>query len=365
MIDENFGNLGALYRKVGMSPQADLISSRVDSAKKIYENVDNGVLVPLLRGAFGIAKQTELKFIEDVLVADDPDYSTNGDGPEAQLVATALLRRALEEGGDFSAEFALGVVVTSFGGIRSTIDDELLAFANKVLAEHRTSIKGPPVKITNKAKPNLAAELDGMKPYVESGQFREAFPGLRKLVEGNATYAHSVGSHLVTQLQALADNQRRLTEQMEVHWWVLGAWSIEQDTPFSEVSPVEAGVRAGMDLARLSTASSYGLFASPALIDQVLGRAVASRVTSLKEVAVSGPREWRAAWSQGLLQKPELMSLLPVSAGVCLALDSDEQPDWEPRYMRHMQIDASSALSVRDASVQMYLEQLLLRALSS
>lgn len=364
-MDENFSRLGTLYRKVGMSPQADLISNRVDSAKRIYENVESDNLVPLLRGAFGIAKQAELKFIDDVMVADDSNYSPGEEGREAQLIATALLGRALAEESDFSAHFALGIVVASFGGVRLTIDDELLGFANKVLVEHRTSRKVLPHKITNKTKPNWTADFEGMQQFVDSGQFRESFPGLKKMLEGSATYAHAVGSHLVSQLQALADNQKRLVEQMEVHWWVLGAWSIEQDTPFSELPAVEAGMRAGMDLARLSTASKYGLFASPALINQVLGGSVADTATSLKEVALSGSQEWRMKWSQGLLQKPELMSLLPISGAVCLALDSDEQPDWEPRYMRQLQIEASSAFSVRDAAVQLYLEQLLLRELAS
>lgn len=365
MTDENFSRLGALYRKVGISPQADLVSSRTNSAKKIYENVDDDSLVPLLRGAFGIAKPTELKFIDDVLVADDSNYSPGEEGRETQLIATALLGRALAEEGDFAARFALGVAVASFGGVRFTVDDELHGLASRVLVEYRTSRKAPPDKITGRVKPNLTADFEGMQPLVDNDQFREAFPTLKKLLEGNATYAHTVGSHLAKQLQALADSQRRLAEQMEVHWWVLGAWSMEQDIPFSDLPAVEAGMRAGIDLARLSTASKYGLFAAPALMNQVLGSPAAGVPTSLKELALAGSREWRRKWSQGLLQKPELMSLLPISGAVCLALDSDEQPDWEPRYIRQVQIDASSVLSVRDAANQLYLEKLLFRELAS
>lgn len=363
MTEQNFGSMAALYKKIGMNPQGELVSSRITSAKKIYEDVENKDLVPLLRSALGIAKQPELTFIDDVLVADDITYVSGGEGKELQLLATALLRRALSEEGGFACLFALGIVVSSFGGVRSTLDEDLVAAASRLLSERRVVNKTLPEKFTTKTKPNWAAEFEGMQPYVDSAQFREAFPSIRKIIEGTNNYAHNVGSHLAAQLQAISDRQRRLTEQMEVHWWVLGAWSLEDNKPFSEFSKLEGCVRVGIELARLSTASSYGLFAAPALIQQVLGDEVAKSETTIREIAVSGSREWRMAWTKGLMQAPELMSVLPITAGVCLALDSDDQPDWEPRYARQLQIEASSVLSVRDASLQIYHEQLLLREL--
>lgn len=365
MTEPNFGNMAALYKKIGMNPQGELVSSRIASAEKIYGSVESKHLVSLLRGALGIAKQPELMFMDDVLAADDTTYVSGGEGKELQLLATALLRRALSDEEDFACLFALGIVVSSFGGVRPTLDEDLVAAASRLLTERRVATKVLPEKFTNKAKPNLAADFEGMQPYVDNGQFREAFPTLKKIIEGTNSYAHNVGSHLVTQLQAIANGQRRLTEQMEVHWWVLGAWSLDENKPFSEFSKLEGCVRVGIELARLSTASSYGLFAAPALIQQVLGDEVAKSETAVKEIAVSGSREWRMGWTKGLMQAPELMSVLPITAGVCLALDSDDESDWEPRYARQLQVEASTVLSVRDASLQVYHEQLLLRELQS
>lgn len=359
MTEEAYSRLGPLYHKIGMSPSQDLVAGRIASAKKIYEQIDEDSLVPLLRGVFGLAKGDELDFIHDALAADDPLYAS--DGREAQLISSALLRRVLEEGDNYSSLAALGVAVASCGGLRSAIDDDLVAHAQRIISARRLSRKSLPDKITYKTKPNWSADFEALQPFVDGGQFREAYPGLRKLLEGSATYSQSTGSHIVSQVQALLESQKHLAEQMEVHWWVLGAWSIEAESPFSKMPAPEAGMRAGMDLATLSTASKFGLFSAPALIAQALGEAVGDTETSLKELALSGARDWRSTWSRSLLEKAELMSLLPVSGAVCLAIDSDEQPDWEPRYARQLQIDAASALSVRDAAVQLYLEQLFRR----
>lgn len=365
MSDENFGGLGSLYRKIGMNPAPDLIQSRIESSKKIYAEVELESLAPLLRGAFGIAKKAELSFISDTISADDPSYSSEDGCREIELLSAGILRRALSEGGEFSAKFALGIVVASFGSVRSTMDESLVASAERVLLEYRTTKRPLPEKVANKARPNWAADFESMQAMADASQFKESFPVLKKLLEGGPAYTSTFGASLVGQLNALLENQRLLMEQMNVHWWVLGAWNIDGDVPFSEFQPAESGLRAGMDLASLTTASGVGLFAAPALLRRALGGAVSEVETNLKELAVCGSREWREKWSGGLLQKPEIMSLLPICGAACLAIDSDEQPDWEPRYQRQFQINASSPIGVVDAANQIYLEQLLLREVLS
>lgn len=365
MTEDAFNRLGTLYQNIGMSPSSELVSGRIASARKIYDQLDDKSLIPLLRGVFGLAKQGELAFIENALLADDPLYSLAGGDRETQLISAALLHNALQGNDDYSSQVALGLVVASFGGLRSAIDDDLVTQAQRTLSVRRASRKNLPGKITHKSKPNWNGEFDALQPFVENDQFREAYPGIRKLLEGSTTYSQAVSSHIASQVQGLLDNQKHLVEQMEIHWWVLGAWNIETESPFAEMPAPEAGMRAGMDLVTLSTASRFGLFASPALINQVLGESVSAQVTSLKELALSGAREWRSGWSQSLLESAELMSLLPISAAACLALDSDEQPDWEPRYLRQLQIEVASVISIREAANQLYLEQLFYRDVES
>lgn len=153
-----------------------------------------------------------------------------------------------------------------------------------------------------------------------------------------------------------------------MQWWVVGKASHDLLRPFADIPPFEAAARAAKELASMiSEKRPAGPFAAPALLERVLESDSKLRLAAHPfDVAMTGiPREARAGI---FLTKPSTSiapGAFPIMLGAEYSIDSDDAPDWKPRFARTAHVDATVELTPVEFAKQLLRELLLWKLLSA
>lgn len=361
-MNAKFEHMGPLYRKRGLNTETQLIAGRIESATAAYGQFKPQDLPALLRTGMGISAPGDLATLAEEVRKSDPTFDPAGSQPEMTLMAAAILRQAIEDGDVLGERAALAVVATSFGGLRVfEADPDLLEYAKEALADLQDV--GRPNVSANKTpkRPNLEEEFSSLQAQAQGNNFGTGHAPLKQILEGGFAYTETAYRSLALQFNALANAHNRLSEEMNVHWWVLNGWSHDARQPFGELGAAEAALRAGVELARLTKQSSLGLFAAPALLSKVLKGAgfEPNQRVALSAAIVGCPVEWRNDWARDLLSKGSISPLLPVTLAAASAAESNDERDWEPRFERATRISPTAEIELLGLSHQAYLESVL------
>ena len=172
-------------------------------------------------------------------------------------------------------------------------------------------------------------------------------------------FANRSQNHLAQQLTAIVKYQQRLQEDANLHWWVIGGWSSDERCPFGNFSPAEAAVRAGKELADL-TKLPAGPYSAPALLDLVLQKVPGGpqSMITLRQATMACAAPWRRSWCTDV-EAASHGVLMPLSLAAAIAAESDDAPDWEPRFKRSALIPPDTQMSALDLALQMFRERLL------
>lgn len=358
--------LGLIYNSLGLNTSPELVTARSTSAAAILAGLQKAQLVPLVRAALRLAKPEELEFMATGLSGDDPAFNPASGDAEISAVASAMLWHLIDTAGQFRGLTALAVVTASFGGARSYIDPGLADHANATLASLQQSARPRPGNATYRKQPVTKEDFEGLETQGNNNNFQAAAPHLKKLITANLNYTMQGLQDLAGQLQGILNHQARLEEEMKIHWWLVGSWSRDQDKAFSDLPLPEAALLSGKELADL-TFTEIGLSSAPGILDLLLqkGRKGNPKPLPLAEIVLATPLSTRADWTSELLAEAATASLTPLAFAAALAVDSNDDPDWRPRFQRLTAIDPNSSLLPLDAAIQFYREQLLLWQLRS
>lgn len=361
-MSETLQHMGSMYRKRGLDTEAQLIGSRIAAAQAAYRELGTAELPALLRTALGFATTGDLQGLVDKVKEADVTFEPSAGRPEMVLMATAILRQAIDDGDNLGDLAALGTVVVAFGGLRTfEADADLVNYAQQALA--RRQDVGPPIVSTIKysKRPSLEGDQASLLTYAEQNNLSAAHVPLKNILDSAPAYTESAYRSLSQQFNTLASAHNRLAEQMNAHWWVLNGWSLDVGCSFRELSAPDAGVRMGTELARLTKHSSLGLFAALALLSRVLTQAEfdpKQRVT-VGEAACGSSIEWRRTLASSLPISTGSALLFPVSLAIATAIDANDERDWEPRYERACGISPGASVELLGLAYQVYLESML------
>lgn len=360
-MSDTLGHMGPMYRKRGLDTDAQVIGSRIAAAQAAYDEMDADELAPLVRVALGRAVAGDLDGLVEEVKKVDLTFDVDAGGPELILMATAILREAIEEGG-LSDQAALATVVASFGGLRTfEADPDLVGAAQQALVSQQ-DVGLPlvsPIKWTK--RPSLEEEHASLLASTQQNNLSAAHTSLKKILDSAPTYTERAYSALTQQLNVLTSAHNRLVEQMNAHWWVTNGWSLDAGRAFSDMSASEAVLRAAVELARLTQHSSQGLFAAPALLSRLLTQAGFNSKERIRlgDAVKASSIEWRRAWASNWSITGASAPLLPVTLAVAIAVEANDESDWEPRFERAAGVVAGAEMELLGLAHQVYLESLL------
>lgn len=353
------------YERVGLATPSETIAARQEMARAVAKTLKLKDLPDLVRCVLGLKLSTDTPTFLTA-TAESGLTEIRAADVEAGLFASALAGVLLTSKGRVAEVLALTLVTASVGNLRKpSVDEHLLTEADDALIAAQSAQNAMPTDRTYAGQP---------KPLKEAIEAVRASGNL-----GNAT-AHtdvvgaleSLGKYAESNAMASAanDNQilkyaQQLQNELYIYWWVTAAWSVSGNRAFKDLSPAHAALRAGAELAAKDS-SSAGLFPAPALLDMVVtrGRTTKMKTATLAAAAIEPERDWRRENFTNAATG-DFADLVPITAALGLAADSQDESDWLPRFRRLTALDPNKSFAPIDLGVQLYREQVLLRALAT
>ncbi|MDO8329806.1 MAG: GTPase-associated system all-helical protein GASH [Fluviicoccus sp.] len=353
--------MGILYGKLGLSTDASLIERRGSSIEEAADALEAKDIPEILRYVFGIGRANAAPGFLSHFSNQDPTFDVQPRDHEAALLASAVVAFEMERESDLNGLLALCLVTASFGGIRPPlVDDQLLKLGDKTLAHAQSAATLVPPDRRYMKQPK---ELTDAATSLQNSNINVALPHMISSIQQLGKYSEANALAAAKSDNDILGYVRRLEDELRTHWWVTGGWSTDAGVAFRTLTPIEAALRAGKELAD-KNGNKLGLFSAPALLSMVIetGRKVAIKDMALTEAATLSNRVWRLD-SFGAEAEKSLADLLPVTSALGLAALSDDADDWQPRFKRFTNIDPRKKLHPLDIALQLYRERLVLRAL--
>jgi hypothetical protein len=363
-MPHDFGRIAGLYKNLGFETAGAVVALRKSAAAKVLKGMDEEKVCVLVRSALELPiKEGELTSFLEPFGKEDAAFTSSETSPEAALLSAAVLWAIIEDQGALSTVAALAVATASLGNSRpSKADPELVPYAERALAaiQAKTANEAP-TAIKASAMPNLEAQLAAIQKAGEANSFQQGWTPVKESLNALSVFAGPAYTALIKQTNALLNLQQRMENELRMQWWVVGGWSSDIRRPFSGLTPAEAGMRAGKELAALVSAPP-GPANAPALLDLILERVAggSAKKISLNAVATATPRDWRRSSLADVTSWPHA-TLTPISFAAAMAAESEDAPDWEPRFTRTCKVPVNIEMSVLDAALQVLRERMLRR----
>ena len=348
----------SLYRKLGLNTESSVIEKQAQVVEKAFLKITLSQAQILILIAFGVnVSQDALDWLVDIAEEANPGLASSGVDGDVLVVALALLRQILENETVIAPAVALAIETVSFGGKQVCKDDaELLNFAQEKLLKMQTS-KSEVVPVIELEQSSLEEELED----VDQANFAAAWPRLREVLEEIDARNNDVLEAHNAKLRELIDANRALEEQLQTQWFAISKWSKTAGQPFSKLGIGEAATRAAYELAKIAK-SPVGPAAAPALLNMALADVNNIHEENLlfTELCVASPIIWRKSWvrSNGGVDKSKLT---PIMAGLALASQADDEPDWYARFRREIGVDPQFNLSPFAFALQLFHELLVVK----
>jgi GTPase-associated system helical domain len=347
--------MGKLYGKLGLDPSPTLVEARGTGIVAASEDFVSTELPDVLGTAFGLGRSDQPLPLAAHFSATDPTFDVRQNQSEGALLATTLLSYEIQSGSEFANHVALILTTAVFGGLRPLkADPDGLGIAAQALSDAQSKKVSAPVQRTHQTLGKSTVEAVGAIPdngQIDASQIKPVLNDLSKYSEARAKNAAASDNELLSYI-------KRLEEEMQTHWWVIGAWSNLSNRPFRDLDAGTAAILAGIELASKTTLE-LGLFAAPALLDMVLMK---DRASPLAEVTISAAatlldRDYRTNEFGALIQT-DAAPWLPLTTAMGLAAESNDEKDWEARFKRLTGINPKAKIKPLDLAVQIYRERL-------
>lgn len=287
-------------------------------------------------------------WLEETLRVDDNTFAINQDREEAAIIAALVLRERLSVN-----VTATPVVVhaASFVGKRPTPDKGALSAAARHRVQELVRRRGASTRRTKVSHANVAA----ITPLIEN--FRNVGDAATQIAvfEGiNADYNAQVAQVVKTANQAIEavfNENRRLSEEVDLLWWHLGHYSILLDRPLSEVPELVRPIVIGMDIAEMVNLLP-GPFGVYGIMQKALGEQ-ASKQLKLSEAIKALNHSF-----DGLVGSIENYGLAPIHAA-CAEVLLDGVAISATQFKRKTGLNFDLKLTAFELAMQAYHERML------
>ena len=347
------------YAEAGISPAAQVISSRQATADRIVAGIDKAKIMTLAGAYYGIA-EFDLTWLRDEFAQEDATFSLVNNERETRTLAAALLGALVA---DDRATAVLAVMTGNVEGLRPPSGAPwLLKDAGDSMLSIAVSERAP-AEIDTKVTATSISKITDEVAALALNDIAALQIALNKI----RTEALNSGKNIATQtsaaLTALNKQVMLQREEGQMLWWFVGAHSRSLERPFSALGPQQAALVGALDLAALTTVSHLGPVAAPALLQRVITLADKASGSSPLDLASAVDGLTREELSRlPLLPGKCPPPLAPVSTALELAL-SIGVGNWHSRFREVTGLDAMAVLEPEQMATQLYREHLLAQLL--
>lgn len=343
------------YAQSALSPSAQIITSRQDSANRIIENATTSNVLDLAAAYYG-SPDVNLSWFRDEFAKEDASFSLVNNEREMKVLAALILEQLIDRE---EPEAILGIVVGNVMGQRPPSDaDWLLHSAKTALGRLSVANRKPEVvrtEVTSTINPKLKEEVTA----IAEGDWAGLLAILAKMRAETQSSGSTVSTQATKGLSTLNREVELLREESQILWWLFSGHSKSLHRCFSMLNAPQAAVAGAIDLGLLTTASHFGPVAAPAFLERIV--ASAKKVKGSQSIEFSKVLDGFTSEDLGFLEISSVQlppRLAPISAAVELAKNMGVGA-WHTRYLSQTGLDASMAIDPMALANQLYREYLL------
>lgn len=345
------------YAEAGLTANAQIINDRTASMKRIVASItDNRAKVLDLAGAYYENPEVDLNWFRDEITQDDVSFSLVNNAREARILAAIALGELVAKG---DAIAILAVIAGHVAGnVRPAQAEWLITAAKGALGRYAVSNRTASPIATKVSAPQPNKELAGEIEEVGSGEWEVLVPVLGKIRAEAQASINTTSTQTSNVMAALSLQMRLMREETQILWWLFGEHSRHLMKRFANFDPQQSALVGALDLATLTTVSTLGPIAAPAMLERVIAlskKPKGSPARSLSATVDSFAIEDLQALS---LQTELPPKIAPVTTAIELARTIGHGA-WYARFKVLTDLDATTVFDPLSLSEQLYREHLL------
>ena len=347
------------YAEAGIAPTQSIIANRQATADRVVDAADNARMIDLAGTYYG-SPGIELIWLRDEFAKEDTTFSLVNNEREVRVLATAILGALVAAGRSVAI---LAVIAGNVAGHRPPLGaDWLLRDATEALLRLSVANRAP-ATIDTKVEPTINAKLTDQIAALtqdDPATLQVLLKAIRSEANGSAK---TTASQTSTALAALDKQARMQREESQMLWWLVGGHSRSLERPFAALGAQQAALVAALDLAALTTVSSLGPVAAPALLQRAIVQARKGRGAPARDLAgaVDGLKSEELARLPLIADKvPARLAPVMTALGLARTIGAGA---WHGRFQETTGLEASINFDPDQISTQLYREHLLAQLL--
>ncbi|MDP3543529.1 MAG: GTPase-associated system all-helical protein GASH [Elusimicrobiota bacterium] len=343
------------YRAVSLEPQDEVLKKRWAAVEKLFSTIDKPRGLDVARLFLGLQPKAAdfAAWFADPFKTEDAGFPMKGNSAELRVLAGAVCIGGMDSSDqdlDISIAIALALVAGSYmGKRRGLVLKDVITAAREFLSQQslRTRAKSSNDRVAGLVKAIGAVKLK-CKGANTIGFMEQEF----------GAFADNIGDTV----GALTKANTILQEETNILWWLLGGHSHDLRKPFGALDAGCVAIVAPKELAD-RVLILPGPRAIQAFLAQALQQSDRPRELSLAEAIEKTPKAWREARFGAAGNLDEVLDLCPSLLMMKKSLDGSKRDTWSAQAAKASAINVKDKLAPVEMSIQVFTENLLLRAL--
>jgi len=254
------------YAEAGLKPSAELINLRSETAERITSGITNQFVLDLAAAYYG-SPDVDLSWLKDEFAKEDASFSLVNNEREMRVLAAVMLGQLIAQGNSVAI---LSVTIGNVTGKRRPPESEwLVAEAKEALGRASVSARAPK-KLETKIVPTSSKDL---AKEIAQNDWAILLTTLGKISSEAQLTTKDMASQTTGALRELSRQMSLMREESQMLWWLFGGHSRALERSFSTMAPPQAALVGAVDLGTLTTFSSLGPVAAPAMLERVIALA--------------------------------------------------------------------------------------------
>ncbi|WP_285348465.1 GTPase-associated system all-helical protein GASH [Pseudomonas sp. ME-P-057] len=345
------------YAEAGLNPSSQTIIERGESVKRIVATAKTAKeRVWDLVGIYFDLAEADTGWFRDELAQDDASFSLVNNGREASILAAIALEELIESG---EAHAILAVLTGSVAGtVRPSQGEWLIGVARNALARFSVSNRSPRAIETSVTVSSLNKSLGEEVVLVANGDMDELVITLGKMRGEAHALTKSTAIQISTAITELNRQMKGMREESQILWWLFGEYSRDLDRPFSSIDIHQAAIAGAIDLGALTTVSTLGPLAAPAMLQRVIALAKKPKGQTSRALSATIESFSGEDLSELDIRTGPPVRLVPITTAIDLARTLGSGV-WHARFHKITGMEASISFEPLVLAEQLYREHLL------
>ena len=343
------------YAQSALSPGAQIITSRQESANRIVSSIAAAGTLDLVAAYYG-NPDVDLSWFRDEFVKEDASFSLVNNERETKVLAALILEQLVANARPHAI---LAIITGSVMGQRQPTEAEWLLRDTKEALGHLSVKNREPEAVTTTITSTQMPKLKEEIATIVDGDWAGLLVALGKMRSESQSSASSVAAQSTKALSGLEREIDLLREESQMLWWLFSGHSKSLERSFSVLSPPHAAVVGAFDLGTLTTVSLLGPVAAPAMLERIIASSKKSKGTQAIELAKIiddfSPEDLERLDDASTKLPPRLA---PVTTAISLA-NTMGVGGWHARFLSKTGLDASFVSDPYALANQFYREHLL------